>query len=97
MRVRKTNALPERDVHLMLEESTAISGCIHKLIRIRKLAALHKIEQMLRVQMLEQHAAWKRESGFDRIEIIAERRVETLRHLYAGYDSEPFHVGLYDA
>ena len=38
-------------------------------------------------------AAWKREGGFDRNEIIAERHERTLRRLYAGYDPELIHVG----
>ena len=38
-----------------------------------------------------------RENGFDRIEIIAKRREETLRLLRAGVDPESVYTGLYDA
>ena len=52
---------------------------------------------MRRVRMLKKQAAWEREGGFDRIKIITERHEETLRRLYATFDPEPFHTGLYDA
>ena len=38
--------LPERDVHLMLEESAAFGRRVHKLIRVKELVAPHKLEQM---------------------------------------------------
>ena len=60
---------------------------MHKLIRVGELAALHKLEEMLRILMLEQQATWKRENDSDRNEIIAERHV--------GYDPELFHTGLH--
>ena len=89
--------LPERDAHLMPEELAAIRGRVHKLIKVRELAALHKLEQMLRVRMPEQQATWKIENVFDRTEIRVERHGETLRRLYAGFDPEPFCTGLYNA
>ena len=42
---------------------------------------------------LEEQEAWKREGGFDRVEIIAEMHAHTLR-LDAGFDSEPLYTGL---
>ena len=44
--------------------------------------------------MLEKQAVWKREGGFDRIEIIAEMHKQTLRRLHAGFDSKPLYTGL---
>ena len=80
----------------MLAGLASIRGRLHKQIRVRELVALNKLEQMLRVRLLEQQATWKRGNDFDRIEIIAERYEETPRRLYVGYDPEPFHIGLYD-
>ena len=70
---------------------------MRKLNRVKELVASHKLEQVRRVRMLEKKAVWKRKGGFVRIEIIAERHEETLRHLHAGFDPEPFYTGLYDA
>ena len=50
---------------------------------------------MQRVRMLEKQAAWKRESGFKRIEIIAVMYEQTLRRLHVGFDSEPLYTVLY--
>ena len=50
---------------------------------------------MRRVRMLEKQTAWKREGGFDGIEIIAEMHGQTLRHLHAGVDSDHLYAGLY--
>ena len=47
------------------------------------------------MRMLEKQAAWKREGDFDRDEITVERHQRTLRHLYAGYDPEPFHIEIH--
>ena len=77
-----------------MADLAAFRGCMHKLIRTSKLAAVDKLEQMLQAQMLEQHATWKRYADFDRIDIIAERHEKTLRCLYAGFDPDPFYIGL---
>ena len=85
---------PERNVHVMLVDLTTIRTRIHEFIPIRKLATLHKLEQMLRVRMLEQQSTWKSENDVDRTEIIiAERHERTLRRLYVSYDSNPFLIG----
>ena len=87
--------LPERDVHLMLEEPAALGGRVLKLIRVKELVAPHKPEQMRRVRMLEKQVAWKREDGVDRIEVIAERHEKSLGRLYAGFDSDPVYTGVH--
>ena len=51
---------------------------------------------MRRVWMLQKQAVWEREGSFDRIEIKAEIHEQTLRRLYAGFDSEPLYTGLYN-
>ena len=78
------------DVTDMQAELAVVRERVHKLVLIREFAASHKLEQILRVRVPKQAAAWKREDGFDRNEIIAERYRRTLRRLYAGDDPEPF-------
>ena len=87
---------PEREFRLMIAKLAATRGRVREVIRDRKLASSHKSEQMQRVRMLEKQTAWKREGGFDRIEIIAEMHERTLRPPYAGFDSEPLYTGLYN-
>jgi hypothetical protein len=69
---------------------------VREFVRDRELASSHKLEQMRRVRVLEKQAAWKREGGFDIIEIIAEMHEHILRRLHAGFDSEPLCTGLYN-
>ena len=45
---------------------------IRKTIRVRELAATHRLGQMSRLLMLEEHKTWKRKFGFERIETAAE-------------------------
>ena len=68
---------------------------MRKLIRVRELTVSHKLEQMRSVRMLEQRATWMRENGFDRIEVKADRHEETLRHMHAGFDPQPFYARLH--
>ena len=89
--------LPERVAHQMLKELAEISGCVRKPFQARELAASHKLEQMRRVQVLEQRAIWTRKTDFDRIETIAETYEETLRRLHAEFDPGPVYTGLYNA
>ena len=86
-------AFPERDVRLMIAKLAATIWRIHELIRHRELALSHKLKQMRRVRMLEMQAAWKRDGGFDRIDILAGIDEQTLRHLHAGFGSEPLSTG----
>ena len=70
----------------MIAEVEATSWRLCECIRVKELAATHRLEQIRRLRMLEKQKAWKRETGFDRIEIIAEVREQ---HFLAGFDSEP--------
>ena len=56
----------------MVSELAITRGRVRKLVRVRELAASHKLEQLRRVRMLEKQAVWKKEGGFDSIEVIAE-------------------------
>ena len=81
----------------MIAELAATHGRVRELIRVKGLASSHKLEKMQCVWMLEKQATWKREGGFDRIEIIAEMHEQTSRRLHnTGFDSEYFYTGLYN-
>ena len=54
---------------------------------------MHRLERMRRKRMLEKQKAWKRETGFDRIETISKMREQ---HFLAGFDSAPFYTKLYN-
>ena len=85
--------IEERDTRRMVVESAATSWNLHERIRVRELAASHRLEQIRRLQMLEEQKAWKKEAGFDLIEIIAETHVQRF---HAGFDSDPLHTRLYN-
>ena len=62
----------ERDIANMIAEVEATSSCPRETIRVREVAATHRLGQMRRLLMLEEQKAWKREAGFDYIETAAE-------------------------
>ena len=62
----------ERDVRQMFEEVNSTSWRLREYMRVRELAATHRLGPMRRLRMLEEQNAWKREAGFDRIELTAE-------------------------
>ena len=57
----------------MLADLTTVRERVQELFLVRYLAASHKLEQILRVSVRVNAAAWKRENGFNRNEIKAER------------------------
>ena len=70
----------------MIRELEVICWRLRECIRVRELASTHRLDQMCHLQMLEEKKAWKLETGFDRIEIIAGMRAQNL---HADFDSEP--------
>ena len=62
----------ERDITKMIAEVEATSWRLRETIRVRELAAMHRLGQMRRSLMLEEQKVRKREFGFDRIETAAE-------------------------
>ena len=61
----------ERDVRKRIAEVEATSWRPREYIPARELAAMHRLERMRRLQMLEEQKGLKRGAGFDRIEITA--------------------------
>ena len=71
--VLKKMTVDGRDITKMIaEEVEATSWRLHETVRVRELAATHRLGQMRRLLMFEEHKTWKREFGFDYIEIAAE-------------------------
>ena len=83
----------ESDVRKIMAEVQATSWRLRECIRVRELATTHGLGQMRRLRMLEEQKAWKREDGFDRIEITAEMDEQRLR---IGFDLQPFYTKLYN-
>ena len=77
-----------RDITKMIaEEGKATSWRLRETIRVRELAATHRLGQIRRFLMLEEQKTWKREFGFNRIETAAEMDEKGFR---ASPVSEPF-------
>ena len=57
---------------VIAEEVEATSWHLREMIRVRELAATHRLGQIRCLLMLEEQKAYKREFGFDRIETAAE-------------------------
>ena len=83
----------EVDVRKRIAEVEATSWRLHECMRVRDLAATHRLGRMRRLRMLEERKAWKREADFDRIGTIAEMREQ---HFLAGSHSEPLDTKLYN-
>ena len=65
----------------MHAELATIRERVHKLIRVRKIAAFHKLDQIRHFRLFEKLEAGKRDDGFDRKEVIVERQCRTLEHV----------------
>ena len=82
-------SIEERNVRKMTAEVEATSWRLRECIRVRELAATHRLERVRRLRMLEEQEAWKREVDFDGIKVIAEMYAQRFR---TGFDSEPFYT-----
>ena len=71
--------IEERNIRKIIARVQARSWCLRECIRVRELAATHRLGRMRRLWMLEEKKAWKREVGFDRIEITAELDAQCFR------------------
>ena len=65
----------ERNFAKTIADVKATSWHLHETIRVRELAATHRTGQMRRLLVHEEHKAWKRDFGFDYIEIAADMDV----------------------
>ena len=65
-------SVKEHDFSKMIAEIEATSWRLRETIRVRELAATHRLGQMRRLLMHENHKTWKREFGFDRFGTAAE-------------------------
>ena len=61
----------EHDFAKIIAEVEATNWRLGETIRVRELAATHRLGQMRRLLMHEKHKTWKREFGFDCIETTA--------------------------
>ena len=77
---------------MFAEEAT--SWRLRECIRVRELAATHRLGRMHRLRMLEDQKASNREAGFDRIGIAAEMDAQRFR---TSLDLEPFNTNLYQS
>ena len=64
--------IEERDVARMSEDLGTTIWRLRETVRVAKLAATHRLEQMRSLLMHERHKVWKREFGYDRIKMAAE-------------------------
>ena len=83
----------EQDARQMIEEIEATSWCLRECIRVRELAATHRLGRMHFLRMLEEQKIWKRKADFDRVEMTAKMDEQRVR---TGLDLESFFFKLYN-
>ena len=70
----------EHDFAKMIDEEVeATSWRLRETIRVRELAATHRLGQMRRLPLIEEHKTWKREFSFERTETAAEMDEKRFR------------------
>ena len=69
----------EHVIAKMIAEVEATSWCLRETVRVRELAATHRLGEMRRLLVLEDEKAWKQEFGFDRIKTEAEMDKKLFR------------------
>ena len=57
-------SVDEHGVRNIIADIEATSWRLREMIRVRELAATHRLGQICRLLMLEEQKAWKREVGF---------------------------------
>ena len=75
--------IQESGVRKIIAEVEATSWRLRDCIRVRKLAATHRLGRIHRLRMFEEKKAWKPEAGFYRIDTVAE------------IDAQRFHTSLF--
>ena len=71
--------IEERDFARMSEGLGTTIWRLRETVRVAKLAATHRLEQMRSLLMHERHKVWKREFGYDRIETATEMDEKCFR------------------
>ena len=84
-------SIEECNVRQMIANVEATRWRLRECIRVRELAATHRLGRMRRLRMPEEQKAWNREAGFDRIEITAEMDAQRFR---TDLNLEPFYMKL---
>ena len=80
-------SIQESDVRKIIAEVESTSWRPRGCIRVRELAATHRLGQMRCLRMLEEYKPWKREAGFYNIDTAAEMDARRSR---INLVSEPF-------
>ena len=81
-------SIQESDVRKIIVEVQATSWRLRECIRVREVAATHRLGQVRRLRMLEEQKVWKREAGIDHIETATEMDAQ---HFCTDLVSEPFY------
>ena len=74
--------LTEQDITAMHAELAAVRERVHKPIMVREIETSHRLDQMHHLRLLEKLAAWSRNNGFDRSEVLAERQRRTRGRVF---------------
>ena len=69
----------EHVIAKMIAEVEATSWRLRETVRVKELAATHRLGEMRRLLVLEDEKAWKQEFGFDRIKTAAEMDEKRFR------------------
>ena len=73
------NNFSKYDIIVMHVELAIIRERVHTFILVREIIAFHRLDQMYHLLLLEKVTAWRRNDGFDRSEVLAERQRRTQR------------------
>ena len=71
----------EHDVTAVYIELLVFHERAHKLILVREIAASHRMDKIHHLRLLEKLAAWRKNDGFDRSEVLAEKQRRIQEHV----------------
>ena len=86
-------SIQKSDVRKIIVEVQATSWRLRECIRVREVAATHRLGQVRRLRMLEEQKVWKREAGIDHIETATEMDAQ---HFCTDLVSEPFYSNIFN-
>ena len=79
----------------MHAELATIRERVHRLTLVRDIVASHRFDQMNHPQLLEKLVAWRRNSGFDKSEVLDERQYRIQGRVCSVDDPEHFEIEIY--